>query len=97
MGDEGDQASSQRLAKMNIELPKNSLCLSFWEPIPNAKPKKPTKDWVWWSGYVVMFLQLVLASVAWGYWGDWIIFVIALGGTTLAFLTASLSQWRRER
>ena len=79
------------------QVPKKSLCVSIWEPTPKAKPKVPTKDWVWWSGYVVMFLQLVLASVAWGYWGDWVIFVIALSGTALAFLTASLPQWRKER
>ena len=38
------------------KVPKKSLCVSCWEPIPNAKPKKPTKDWVWWSDYVVIFL-----------------------------------------
>ena len=59
---EARQALSDLRNKYRV--PKKSLCVSFWEPIPNAKPKKPTKDWVWWSGYVVMFLQLVLASVA---------------------------------
>lgn len=97
----GGMAEAARQALNDLlhryQVPKKSLCVSIWEPTPNAQPKRPIKDWVWWSGYVVMFLQLFLASVAWGYWGDWIIFAITLGGTALAFLTASLPQWRRER
>lgn len=89
------QALSDLLKKHQV--PKKSLCVSIWEPMLNAQPKTPIKDWVWWSGYVIMVLQLFLASVAWEYWGDWIVFVITLGGTALALLTSSLPQWRRER
>ena len=77
--------------------PKASLCISVWEPRLGARPKVPKRDWVWWSGYVVLLVQLSLAAVAWGVWGDWPIFAITLGGSVLAFITASLPQWRRER
>ncbi|KAL9099787.1 MAG: hypothetical protein Q9163_004760 [Psora crenata] len=76
---------------------KASLCISVWEPTSGAQPKVPTRDWVWWSGYVVLLLQFGLASVAWGCFGNWVVFTITLGGSILALTTASLPQWRRER
>ena len=77
--------------------PKASLCLSVWEPMKGVRAKVPKRDWVWWSGYVVLVVQLGLAAVAWGVWGDWVIFAITVGGSVLALTTASLPQWRRER
>ncbi|KAL6713621.1 hypothetical protein ACLMJK_009086 [Lecanora helva] len=81
----------------NHAVPKKSLCVSVWEPSLMRKSKQPVKDWTWWSGYLVLVLQLGLAGAAWGYWGDWAIFAITSGGTLLALITASLPQWRRER
>ena len=76
---------------------KASLCLSVWEPTEGIEPKIPKRDLVWISGYLVLLIQLGLAAVAWGIWGDWAIFVITTGGSLLALMTASLPQWKRER
>ena len=93
------QDARDGLAALLIKLdrPKASLCVSVWEPTLGANPKVPKRDWVWWSGYLVLLVQLGLGTAAWGVWGDWVIFAITLGGSVLALTTASLPQWRSER
>ena len=71
--------------------------MSIFEPDPNRKQKMPTRDWIWWSGYAVLVLQLALAAVAWAFWGDLATLAVTLAGTALAFASASLPQWRAER
>lgn len=57
----------------------------------------PKPDWVYWMGFLTMLVQLGVAAIPWGLWGQWLTFFVTGVGTLLALLTASLPQWREER
>lgn len=63
-------------------------------PVPHGVP---TLDAVWFSGLVVILVQLVVSIVPWIVSGDWGIFLVTIAGTTLALLNGSLPQWREEK
>ena len=80
--------------------PKVGLCVSVFEAVDGKGGREagvPLRDLYWWSGYVVAFLQLGVAAMAWGLLGDWVTFTVVAAGTMLAFTSGSLWQWRRER
>lgn len=58
---------------------------------------EPTRDLLWWAGYAVAALQLLIAAIPCIIWNEWEALVITICGTTMAFLTASLPEWRKER
>jgi hypothetical protein len=90
------QAVRQLLADENGKIhDKRGLCITVCDAI--GEPKIPHRDLLWWSGYVVTVIQLGIAAIPWALWGNWLIFVIAAAGTTLAYLTGSHPQWRTER
>ncbi|AEO68450.1 uncharacterized protein THITE_14002, partial [Thermothielavioides terrestris NRRL 8126] len=64
---------------------------------PPAPHGVPTLDWVWYSGIVVMVLQLAVAAVPWAVNGAWNIFMVTAAGNLLASVGGSLPQWRREK
>lgn len=77
---------------------KVGLCISVFEASPSsAGAGVPIRDKYWYSGYAVALVQLGIAAIPWGVWGEWEIFVITAGGTILAFTTGSLRRWRAER
>ncbi len=54
------------------------------DPEPPRPHGVPTLDWVWYSGFVVILIQLIIAMLAWildGNWGD---FLITASGNLLA-------------
>ncbi|UKZ69027.1 uncharacterized protein TrAtP1_010041 [Trichoderma atroviride] len=57
----------------------------------------PTVDLVWWSGVVVIVVELVVSIIPWILYKDWGPFLIAAAGNTLALVSASLPQWRAEK
>ncbi|KAF2966729.1 hypothetical protein GQX73_g6840 [Xylaria multiplex] len=80
-----------------------ALCVSVFrwrdtEKGPRARmPGRPVRDWVWWSGVGCMVVQLGVAAIPLGLYGDWSILLIAAAGTALALVTGSLPQWREEK
>ncbi|GAB1319241.1 RDD domain-containing protein [Madurella fahalii] len=63
-------------------------------PVPHGVP---TLDRVWFSGIVVIVVQLVVSTVPWIISADWGIFLVTAAGTVLALLNGSLPQWREEK
>ncbi|KAF7921446.1 hypothetical protein EAE99_007754 [Botrytis elliptica] len=57
----------------------------------------PHCDWVWYSGFVVILGQLVIAMLPWVLYGQWGTFLITAYGNFLALLSGSLPQWRKEK
>jgi hypothetical protein len=57
----------------------------------------PALDWVWFSGFVVIAVQLVISIIPWIINKDWSIFLVALSGNVLALVGGSLPQWREEK
>lgn len=62
-----------------------------------SKGGVPALDFVWYMGIVVMVLQCIIAAVAGFLKGDWLIFVVTVGGTLLAIAGGALPQWRAEK
>ena len=89
------QALDAVLAK--ARRPRAGLCISVFEADPDRKAGKAERDVLWRMGYLVAVLQLVVAAVPWIIWREWMIFVVTAAGTILAFISASLPQWRIER
>ena len=57
----------------------------------------PQRDFVWWSGVVVIMLQLGIAAIPCRLHQDWAILLLTAGGTLLALITGALPQWRFEK
>ena len=54
-------------------------------------------DLVWWSGLLTILVQLALASISAGVYGDWTNFIITGIGTSLTLLSSLLPQWKDEK
>ncbi|KAJ7249229.1 hypothetical protein B0H12DRAFT_1203011 [Mycena haematopus] len=72
------------------------LTVSFYETIPEKTMGVPDRDWVYWSGVVVIFVQLGIAVIPGALVGNWVIFILTFGGIVLVQLQASLPQWQKE-
>ncbi|PBK95519.1 hypothetical protein ARMGADRAFT_802716 [Armillaria gallica] len=57
----------------------------------------PSVDLWWYSGLVVIIIQLAVAAVPCALHGNWSILFITAAGTMLALITGALPQWRREK
>ncbi|KAG9844091.1 hypothetical protein KCU98_g7257, partial [Aureobasidium melanogenum] len=54
-------------------------------------------DVVYWIGLLVAILQLALAAIPWGLYGEWLTFMVTAVGTILAFVSGALPQWTEEK
>ena len=72
------------------------LCIAIY----HAKPPKigcPGYDAVYFSGIGTMILQLVIAAVPLGLFGDWNILLIMICGTIFSLTIGALTQWKKEK
>jgi hypothetical protein len=74
-----------------------ALCVAVYQWKSAPRPGHPVPDLVWWSGYVASAVQLVVAAVPLRLHDDWSILMATVVGTVLAYASASLPQWRREK
>lgn len=58
---------------------------------------KPEKDWVWYSGVIVMLVQLLLSIEPLVRSGNWVIMMVTAMGTILCLCDGALPQWRKEK
>ncbi|KAF3059525.1 hypothetical protein GL218_04504 [Daldinia childiae] len=58
---------------------------------------RPTCDFVWWLGWVVLLAQVGIAIVPWVLYDDWGIFAITLCGNLFVAATCALPQWTQEK
>jgi len=54
-------------------------------------------DAIYWVGMLVSALQLGIAAVPWGLYGEWFTFFVTAAGTLLAYASGSLPQWWDEK
>ena len=71
------------------------LSITVFEAQDNAGI--PHRDFVWWSGVVVIVLQLGIAAIPCGLHQAWAILLLTAGGTLLTLITGALPQWRFEK
>lgn len=75
------------------------LQITVFEVADNPSPAHgiPELDWVWYSGFFVILVQLVIAIIPWIIIGQWPVFLVTGAGNILAITSASLPQWGREK
>jgi hypothetical protein len=57
----------------------------------------PSRDWVWYVGFIVIGIQIIVSLVPWIVYASWGTFLVTIGGTLLSVLTSSLPQWGYEK
>ncbi|KAI1479021.1 hypothetical protein F4774DRAFT_141496 [Daldinia eschscholtzii] len=58
---------------------------------------RPTYDFVWWLGWIVLLVQVGIAIIPWVLYDDWGIFLITLSGNLFVAATCALPQWTQEK
>lgn len=72
------------------------LTITFYETSPNKPCGVPDRDWVYYSGVIVIMLQLAIAIIPGAMFGNWMILIITASGTLLVQVQAAFPQWRKE-
>lgn len=91
----GDTRSSSSPRELT---PKAGLRISVYEADPSLQARRIVPGVLFWLGYGVALIQLIIASLPLIIWrsGDYSALAITSGGTCLA-LMGNLRQWRSER
>lgn len=74
-----------------------ALRVSVFQVDGKRKAGVPARDWVWYSGFAVILIQVVISAIPFIVYHDWAPILITTSGTTLAFIQGSLRQWREEK
>ena len=74
-----------------------SLRVSVYKIKSGSKAGCPVHDWVWCSGFVVVIIQLSIAVVPFYLYDEFIVMLVTVCGTLLAFSHGTLPQWREEK
>lgn len=74
-----------------------SLVISIYEPNTTIAAGTTKYDFVHWIGYFVIIVQLSIAAIPMGCFGNWSILIITIIGTILSFATVLLPQWKTEK
>lgn len=77
-----------------------ALTVTFFETYSSNMTQKqgvPRLDWVYWTGIVVILIQLGIAVVPGAVDQDWTILTVAAIGTILALIGGALPKWREEK
>lgn len=81
-----------------IPRPKRAgILVSVFRASKVKKAGEPDIDAVWASGVVIAVIQLGIACIPLGLFGDWSILLITAFGIILSFTSGSLPQWKREK
>jgi hypothetical protein len=94
---EKDKALKETGSSAAVEEPSQAgLCVSIYNAEP-ARRGYPGYDAVYWVGFVTTFVQLGIAAIPAGIFGDWGIFLITVAGILLSVVTGALPQWAKEK
>jgi len=80
--------------------PDSGLTVSIFRTAPitqHAVPGVPHRDWLYWSGVVVIVIQLGIAVIPGAVNGDWTALVVTVAGTLLALAGGAQPQWQKEK
>jgi hypothetical protein len=85
------------LDKAAQEPTRAGLVVTIYEPSATPKAGLVKRDLIFWSGLFIMLLQLGIAAIPCGLFGDWGILIITACGNVLALVTGVLPQWKKEK
>lgn len=91
-----DEAKEKGWQKPN-KLTQTGLCVSIYSPNMAAKIGEPADNALYILNVMVAIMQLGLAAIPCGIFGDWGVFMITACGILLSSVTASLPQWKLEK
>ncbi|KAL8687110.1 MAG: hypothetical protein Q9224_005250 [Gallowayella concinna] len=74
-----------------------ALRVSIFRIKDNSKTGIPANDLVWFSGFGVVFVQIMIAIVPLYLHREWMVLLLTFCGTLLAFSNGLLSQWCQEK
>ncbi|KAI1762824.1 hypothetical protein GGR53DRAFT_400198 [Hypoxylon sp. FL1150] len=57
----------------------------------------PSRDFVWWLGWVTLLVQVGISVIPWVLYDDWGILMVTLCGIFLVAATCALPQWTQEK
>lgn len=77
--------------------PRVALSIAVYEASGTKTAGEPDHDWVYYTGILCAALQLGIAAIPWGLWGDWSILLTTACGIVLAFASGALPQWKAEK
>lgn len=83
-------------AQVGVRAVKVGLCVSVYKA-KRARPGHSGRDLVYFSGFATGIVQLGLAAIPFGLFGDWSILLVAAAGILLSFATGALPQWKGEK
>lgn len=89
-----EQLRAERLEK-ELQPVRVALRVTVWDC--KVASGRGSGDLVYWAGLGVSVVQLVIATVPWGVWDEWLTFVITSCGTLLAYASGALPQWVEEK
>lgn len=92
-----NKRAPQKPAQRPQRIIKRGLCVSICRSAPDPKPYRPRSDLMCYISPLVTILQLGIAAIPCGLYGEWQILVVTACGTLLAFLTGILPQWSEEK
>jgi hypothetical protein len=72
------------------------LCVSIYKA-DHARPGYPGYDLVYFIGFATIVVQLGIAAIPCGIFGDWGILLVTASGILLSVATGSISQWSKEK
>lgn len=87
------ESSQEKLTKST----QAGLCVSIYKQSTEREPGVPVQDWIYYIGFVVALIQLGISAIPCGLYGDWGILMITASGVSLAFLSGSIPQWKKEK
>jgi len=74
------------------------LCISVFATSSHRRAgADTTKDWIFYSGVIASVVQLGVAVIPLGLYGQWSILTITIWGTVLAFASGAMPQWKAEK
>ncbi|KUI67864.1 hypothetical protein VM1G_02861 [Cytospora mali] len=76
--------------------PKAGLCVSIYKA-KEARPGYPGYDRQYVTGFITCIIQLGLAAIPCGLYGDWSILLITTAGIILSFASGAIPQWSMEK
>lgn len=84
--------------KSDTEKPiRAGLVVTIYKPSDKRLAGVGKRDIIYWSGFFVLLVQLVVAAIPCGLFGDWGIMLITVCGNVLAIATGLLPQWKKEK
>lgn len=75
---------------------KAGLCVSIYRA-QEATKNCPGYDTPYITGILTTIVQLGVAAIPYGLYGDWAIFLVTAAGILLSFSSGALSQWSKEK